>query len=67
MIDHITVGRGDSRQVIPMLRDRDQRRRCAGAIKGWMFATAAAHRKAMTEGKARVAPDGVFSPVEGTH
>lgn len=66
MIDCISVGRGDSRKVIPLVRDRDQRKRAAGAIKGWMFPNAEAHRQAMAEGRARAARLVAIANLEAT-
>lgn len=55
MIDRITVGRGNARQNIDMIRDRDQRRSVAGAIKGFLFPTPAAHHQAIRQGKRNLA------------
>ena len=51
MIDKITVGSGNSRTSIEMVRDKQQRRSVAGAIKGFLFPTKEAHQAAMDQGR----------------
>lgn len=55
MIDAIVVGAGTNRKVIQLVRDRAQRASLAGAIKGHLFPTPQAHRKAMDKGARRAA------------
>lgn len=51
MIDKITVGSGNRRTSIQMVRNKAERRSVAGAIKGFLFPTPEAHRAAMEQGR----------------
>lgn len=55
MIDKFVIGSGRSRRVIEMVRDKDQRRSAAGALKGFLFPTPQAHQKAKQQGERRAA------------
>ncbi len=55
MINSIVVGSGTSRKVIELLRDRDQLRSLAGAIKGHLMPTPASAHIARIAGRRRAA------------
>ena len=53
MITSIVVGSGNARKVIPLVRDREQLRSLAGAIKGYLMPTVASAHIARIAGKKR--------------